>query len=324
MQPVERSDSAGRLALGHFNELRPYNILRLALVVSFAVVTLEELLRNSPVVLLASPVYQAVHWASDALMALPLAAAAIWAGDRLANRSGLRLASAWDAFARACLIAALLALLLVPGWFAHNEIDQLTQPQSLLAAHSSGHGGHSAGTGGVDTHWVAGWVIYALLAVPLAAIAVWAGHRIASRFRYQLSRTAGVLTHASVITLLLALVLVPGWLLQKAADQAQASQVYYTGALLSAPVHPHGFFSHTRQVTAATNQVTTAPPVTGTPFALAYQVAYALQDGLAAQAIGLPVTFGALLWWYLRQRGRISPEKQIPEEGTENELAWPN
>jgi hypothetical protein len=88
------------------------------------------------------------------------------------------------------------------------------------------------------------------------------------------------------------------WLLHHAAEHAYASQVNNTSALLSVPVHSHAFFGggHGSRVPAG-------PPMTPAPFAFAYQIAHALQDGLAGQAIGYPVAVMAL-WSARGLRGR--------------------
>jgi hypothetical protein len=106
-----------------------------------------------------------------------------------------------------------------------------------------------------------------------------------------------------------------GLALAAAAGEAAASQVNYTSALLSVHVHSHAFFAH-----PPLSRVSAAPRVTGTPFAFAYQVAHAAADGLAAQAIGLPVTFLALLWRTRGQRGRSRSDLQVSNEGIGNEL----
>jgi hypothetical protein len=84
------------------------------------------------------------------------------------------------------------------------------------------------------------------------------------------------------------------WLLHQAAQRAYASQVNNTSTLLFVRVHSHAFFGggHASRVSAET-------PVTSAPFAFAYQVAHALQDGLAGQAAGYPAAI-MVLW---RARG---------------------
>ena len=303
MQPVELGHSARPLPASFDGTLR------LALLVSFPVIGLHQFLHTSPAALLASPLDQSLRWVSDALLALPLAAAAIWAGHRIASRSGPGPDRVWDVFACSCAIALLLALLLAPVWFGHDETSGLTRSQAVVPAHSHDHGAVNGAGGGL---------LYALVAVPLAAVALWAGYWITSRFRLWRPRAADVFACLSVIVPLLAIALAAAWLLLQAAGEAAASQVNYTSALLSVHVHSHAFFAHT-----PLSRVPAGPRVTGTPFAFAYQVAHAVQDGLAGQAIGLPVTFMALLWRTRGQRGRSGSDSQVSNEGTENELVQP-
>jgi hypothetical protein len=70
---------------------------------------------------------------------------------------------------------------------------------------------------------------------------------------------------------LVAAVPVLAWQLHQAAVHAYSSRVYYTSA------------------------VAAGQPPPAAPFALGYQAAHALQDGLAGQAAGLPVTVAVLL-----------------------------
>jgi hypothetical protein len=79
------------LELGHSPRRVPARFddtLRLALLVSFPVIGLDQFLHTSPAALLTSPLDQSLRWVSGALLALPLAAAAVWAGQWIANRSG--------------------------------------------------------------------------------------------------------------------------------------------------------------------------------------------------------------------------------------------
>jgi hypothetical protein len=68
-------------------------------------------------------------------MALPLAVAAVWGGNRLASVCRLGLSSLADLLARACIIALLLGLLLVPGQALHEQADLMTHSHALLAIH---------------------------------------------------------------------------------------------------------------------------------------------------------------------------------------------
>ena len=110
--------------------------LRLALLLALPVIGVEQLLHTDRPTLAALPLYQALHWLSDTLLALPLAAAAVWGGQRLAARLGL---GAWTLAAivgRACLIALLFALVLVPGTALHDAADRLTHVHVLFSTHS--------------------------------------------------------------------------------------------------------------------------------------------------------------------------------------------
>lgn len=100
--------------------------LRLALVLAFPTVGLEQLLHTDRTALAALPVYQALHWLSDSLLTLPLAAVAVWGGERLARALRLDTSTGWGVVGRACLIALLFALVLVPGAALHDLADSLT------------------------------------------------------------------------------------------------------------------------------------------------------------------------------------------------------
>lgn len=100
--------------------------LLIALVIGFPVIGFEQILHTSPAVLATQPVYQAFHWLSDSLLALPFAVAAVWGGEWLARRFELGASSLSDVFTRACIVALLLALLLVPGEALHDQADRLT------------------------------------------------------------------------------------------------------------------------------------------------------------------------------------------------------
>jgi hypothetical protein len=110
--------------------------LLVALVIVFPVIGLEQILHTSTFELRAQPLYEALHWLSDSLLALPLAAAAVWAGHRLATRLQIGLSTVSDVFTRACMIALLLALLLVPGEALHEQADRLTHTHTALGFHS--------------------------------------------------------------------------------------------------------------------------------------------------------------------------------------------
>jgi len=110
--------------------------LRLALVLALPTIALEQFLHTDRWTLAALPLYQALHWFSDSLLALPLAAAAVWAGQWIATRLGLGASNPLDAVGRACLIALLFALLLVPGAALHDAADRLTHVHAGSAIHS--------------------------------------------------------------------------------------------------------------------------------------------------------------------------------------------
>ena len=110
--------------------------LRLALVLALPTIALEQFLHTDRWTLAALPLYQALHWFSDSLLALPLAAAGVWAGQRIATRLGLGDSNPLDVVGRACLIALLFALLLVPGAALHEAADRLTHVHAGSATHS--------------------------------------------------------------------------------------------------------------------------------------------------------------------------------------------
>jgi hypothetical protein len=218
-------------------------------------------------------------------MMLPLFVAGIWAADTIASRTGLRLGSRSAAVKRALVIALAVSVALIPVWFERNKKDNLAQTQALVTPHSHGS---------VDVYWVGSWVIVALVCVCLIPAAAWAGRGIGRRLPVRARRYA----RGSVPVLLVATVPVLAWFLHRAAEHAYASQVDYTGALVFVHAHSHAFFGgHGSRVPAG-------PPVTAAPFAPAYQIAHAWQDGLAGQAAGLPAAAVALLWAARRPRGR--------------------
>jgi hypothetical protein len=158
-------------------------VLRLALLVAFPVVGLEQVLHSSPAAILALPAYEALHWLSDGLLALPLAAAAVWLGGCLARRFALG-RSLSDLFARACVIALLFALLLVPGAALHEQADRLTHAHVTLSIHSHGSAnvrapanplGESAAAA---IHALADGLEGQVIGLPLAFVAlVWSSRR---------------------------------------------------------------------------------------------------------------------------------------------------
>ena len=98
-------------------------------------IALEQFLHTDRWTLAALPLYQALHWLSDSLLALPLAAAAVWVGQRIATRFGLGESNPLDMVGRACLIALLFAVLLVPGTALHDAADRLTHVHAFAHSH---------------------------------------------------------------------------------------------------------------------------------------------------------------------------------------------
>jgi hypothetical protein len=110
--------------------------LRLALLLALPVIGVEQLVHTDRPTLAALPLYQALHWLSDSLLALPLAAVAVWGGQRLATRLGLRAETPPGIVGRAGLIALLFAVVLVPGTALHDAADRLTHVHVLFSSHS--------------------------------------------------------------------------------------------------------------------------------------------------------------------------------------------
>jgi len=123
------------------------NTLLVALIIVFPVIGLEQFLHTTPLELQRQPLYEGLHWLSDSLLALPLAALAVWAGNWLATRLGIGGSHVSDVFTRACLIALMLAVLLVPGEALHEQVDQLTHTHVSLGFHSHGAGNPGTGPG---------------------------------------------------------------------------------------------------------------------------------------------------------------------------------
>jgi len=114
----------------------PDSALRLALLLVFPTIGLEQLLHTSNQALTSLPLYEALHWLSDSLLALPLAIVAVWGGRRLAGRLGLGSATLSDLVARAVVIAGLFAVTLVPGAALHEVADRLTHAHATLSVHN--------------------------------------------------------------------------------------------------------------------------------------------------------------------------------------------
>jgi hypothetical protein len=156
----------------------------IGLPLAFAVVGWEQLLHTSQT---APPLQQVLHWTSDSLMALPLAAAAVWLGSRIAASRGLG-NSRSDTLVRGLLIALLFAFLLVPGGLVHEQIDQLLSYKTV-SLHT--HAGLAVArdwrdpvvVGGLLSHAFSDGLMGQLVGLPLvlAALAWLASRRSRSR-----------------------------------------------------------------------------------------------------------------------------------------------
>jgi hypothetical protein len=244
---------------GTGRQLSGHDILVMAVLLSLAVIGLDQFLRVSPAQFVMQPGTEIQHWIADSLMATPLFAVGIAAGDWIAGRARLTTDRRTDLLKRAMLITGATALVLSPAWFQVDRTDNpiTSQPLVFPQAHDSG-----------DVYWVTAPVIVALACTCLVPAAAWAGHWLSRGL--PASRASRVL-RVTTMVLLISAVPVLAWLLHQAAVHAYSSRVYYTSA-------------------AATGQRPAAAP-----FALGYQAAHALQDGLAGQAAGLPVTVAVLL-----------------------------
>lgn len=232
--------------------------------VSLPTMALDQLLRTPLASLTGQPALQAQHWITDSLMALPLFAAACWAGDLVASRMAFDGGNFSEVIKRPLIISLFCALFLVPVWFVINKTVTPAGVHPHVAPHASDTG---------DVYSVPPGVIIALVCVCLIPSALWLGRSLTRAAR----RWPGI----AVPLLLAAAMPVLGWLLYATAVRAYASQVYYAGSPFAVGRH--------MLATAATAHVVTAP------FAVGYQIAHAVQDGLAGQAAGLPVAALALL-----------------------------
>jgi len=261
------------------------DVLIIALATSFTVIGLDNFLYTAPAQFQAGPGSEVLRWACDSLIVTPIFALAVWAAQWIAGRRGIGIAAARDVFARALLITACLAVVMVPIWFGHNWLNDLTQSEPLVPVHVHGK------TIGANIHWVSDPVVLTLILVPLLALAGWSGYLIATRLRLRGPKPAIATAKAALIAVLLAVAPVLAWLTQKAADKSNSAQVYATSALLHVHVHSHVLFQNGRLV-----PLPKGPPVTPAPYEFLYQVAHAFQDGLAGMAIGLPVAIASLAW----------------------------
>ena len=156
--------------------------LRLALLLALPVIGVEQLVHTDRPTLAALPLYQALHWLSDSLLALPLAAVAVWGGQRLATRLGL---GAWTPSAivgRASVIALLFALVLVPGTALHDAADRLTHVHVLFSTHAHVPLPSQAATDGATalarfvTHALSDGVVGQVVGLPLMILMLaWEG-----------------------------------------------------------------------------------------------------------------------------------------------------
>jgi hypothetical protein len=128
----------------------------MALPLVLGVVGFEQLLHTGPG---GPPVYQALHWLSDSMLALPLGLAAVWLGSRLAFRRGAGRPGRSDTMARACVIAIVFAVLLIPGGILHEQIDNLTHAHTAISVHT--HGGIPATRDWTDPAVLAAYIIHA-------------------------------------------------------------------------------------------------------------------------------------------------------------------
>lgn len=269
-------ENAGRPA-----RLDGHEILRIALMVSLPTMGLDQFLRTPP------SSFPAGHWITDSLMALPLFAAGCWAGDRLASRAGLGTGSTGstgspgnarstrstgstgstgngsDIAKRALITSLFCVLFLAPVWFVADKTGNPLTAQPIVFPHASGSG---------DMYSVSPGIIIALACVCLVPAAFWLGRAVTPTRQWPGVAVALLLAGAAPVL---------AWLLYRLAAHAYASQVYYAGSAPAARRH--------LTPTIATTHLTPAP------FAVGYQIAHALQDGLAGQAAGLPAAALALL-----------------------------
>ncbi len=292
-QPARRSRSGG--------------IVWLAIVICCAVIALDQVLHTTPATLAASPTTQTAHWIGDVILAVPFAAVALWVAGWLGDKLGLRMTGRWDVFVQACLVTLVLAVLLVPAWFGHYAINSLAPgPVVVAAAAHAGHAGHEHGaTPPPAASWLGNGVLYLLMSIPLAAAAVCVAQRVARRLMGRLGAETDVIAAVAVSVGAVALAFGVGLFLQGVANQAD-TLVTYRGVFTVIREHHH----------AHAHIATVTDQVVPTPFG--YQLATAAQDGLAGQALALPVTFAGLLWLTRRSRnGSLSaPAKgSNPEEG---------
>lgn len=252
------------------NQLSGRGVAVVSASLCFPVIGFDQFLRTSPGQLSAQPVAEIADWVTDSMMALPLFVIGVLAADWIAGRARIGVDRRADAVKRALLVTAACAVVVAPAWFQIDRTDDPVTAQPLVFPHASDSG---------DVYWVAPAVVVALVCICLVPLAAWAGHRAGRG-----------LTRATVIAVLVAAMPAAAWLLHQAADRAYASRVYETRALAPVPPRPHAIRSGTAGARAP------SPPATAAPYAFAFQAAHALQDGLAGQAVGLPIAAAVLLW----------------------------
>jgi hypothetical protein len=286
------------------------DILVMAVLVSFPVIGFDQFLRAVPSKVPEQAAVQIQNWLADSLLAVPLFAVGIWAGDRIARRAGLGTARPIDAAKRAMVVTLLAAMALTPVWFRIDRSDNPVTAQPLIAPHAQDSG---------DVYWVPGWVVVTLVCAGLAPAAVWAGRSLSRCLRARLPRGAAPVT---CVALLVPLAAVPAaaWLLHQAAGHAYSSRVYYAPSTpFAAPVRSGALAAATRGARSHPNPAMTAAPwpqaqVNSAPYAFAYQAAHALQDGLAGQLAGLPVAAVVLLRGTRRPDNRYQHQSADPRK----------
>jgi hypothetical protein len=254
----------------------------MSIIVSLPVIALDQVVRTSTASFAAQPVIQVQHWITDSAMAVPFFVIGVWAGDLVANWARIGTAKRSDLLFRSFITALLCGVALAPVWFVINKVDNPVKAQPLVfpQAHDSG-----------DVYSVSPAVVVALVCVCLGPAAFLAGRAVArAASRSVPAIMPAAVTRVLIPALLTAAVPVLAWLMYQVAGHAYASQVYYPRAPVSA--------LHRLRHPAAASPVSTALRVTPAPDAVVSQAAHALQDGLAGQAAGIPVTAvtaGALL-----------------------------
>lgn len=285
----------GELAREPERHHRQASIVPLVIVVCCAVIGLDQILHTTPAAFAASPLYQVVHWAVDVVLAVPFVAVAVWAGGWISGRLGIGLASFADVFAQACVITLILAILLVPAWFAHYAVDSLAPSAVAPVATAGGHAAHAGHDHGgpppVATSWVGSGILYLLMSVPLAAAAVCVGQRVAGKLSVSPAGKSDVVARTVAGIGAAALGLTVAWFIEGVASQATGLVTYANG--LTAVHLQHLVHAHLSTVYGVVVQ----PP-------FGYELGAAGQDALAGQAIGLPVIFAGLLWLTRHLRDR--------------------